>query len=303
MRFTGSPCTYLFHFVHGPCVLLCLLVVFVSPWTGNGVRWWGVLFVRRRGDREGLLATRMWKAWSKGAGGGNLWFGQTRIKGLLFPSLFPPFKSSDKSLIVFSWDELLVTKTNDLSSSRNTTLAGKLATRAAFTNTHRGPLRSGAITITELDRQGGSLREDTSTLIKTSIQPVQSSVDSLRKQRNAFQSRLDRPHRTSVWWNLWKTHRSWSNHRVTADTEEFDQTSDVCLFPVTVYVWVLQFLFHFSFLKYNTLLLCNLMNFQPTSLGLAFIELKGYLSFRNRLDWRGIQYNSFSVGQKTRKNK
>lgn len=45
--------------------------------------------------------------------------------------------------------------------------------------------------VAELDRQRSSLREDMSTLIKSSIQPVQSSVDSLCVQVNAFQTRLD----------------------------------------------------------------------------------------------------------------
>ncbi len=79
----------------------------------------------------------------------------------------------------------------------STSIAGKLAAIAASTSTSSKPRESRASTITmdqliaELDRQRESLREDMSTLIKASIQPVQSSVDSLRDHRNAFQNCLD----------------------------------------------------------------------------------------------------------------
>lgn len=43
----------------------------------------------------------------------------------------------------------------------------------------------------ELAKQRVSLREDMSTLIKSSIQLIQSSVDSLREQKHDFQSCLD----------------------------------------------------------------------------------------------------------------
>lgn len=63
--------------------------------------------------------------------------------------------------------------------------------------THNEPRETGASAITmnqltaEMDRQRGSLREEVSTLIKMSVQPVQSSINSFCEQINAFQSHLD----------------------------------------------------------------------------------------------------------------